>query len=107
MALAPYFPARIEENMSKAKKPLSLDELSQKIDSLKERRKPKGGQGSEAAAQSEASRVVSDVVLMPVAALVVGYALDQWFKTTPMLMMVFLIVGIVVGLYNLMRMEKK
>jgi ATP synthase protein I len=37
----------------------------------------------------------------------IGWLLDKWLDTKPWLMLVFLIVGAVVGLYNVIKVGKR
>lgn len=53
-----------------------------------------------------AFRVSVELVSALVVGLAIGWALDQWFDTGPILMVVFLILGFAAGLMNVYRVAK-
>lgn len=103
--MPPILPPKMRK-MDRPEKPLSLQQLAEKIRSLRKRKDQDAGRGYEAAAHSEVSHVISEVVLTPIAAMVIGFALDRWLQTTPVLMLVFLVLGIAVGFYNIARVQR-
>jgi ATP synthase protein I len=54
-----------------------------------------------------ASQVGLQIVISTFVGLVMGYGLDSLFGTTPILMFIFLILGIVAGFVELFRTVKK
>lgn len=49
------------------------------------------------------NRVLADLIGGLVGGAVIGWALDQWFDTTPLLLLVFLFLGIGVAFRNIIR----
>jgi ATP synthase protein I len=55
----------------------------------------------------EASTVGLNLVLSTFVGLAIGYYLDRYFHTSPWLTIIFLIIGIVTGFRELIRIAKK
>ncbi|MCE5194766.1 MAG: AtpZ/AtpI family protein [Nitrospiraceae bacterium] len=55
----------------------------------------------------QASVIGINLVLSTFVGLVIGYGLDKFFNTSPWLTIIFLLLGIVAGFRELMRMAKK
>ena len=55
----------------------------------------------------EASTVGLNLVLSTFVGLAIGYGLDSFFNTSPWLTIIFLIIGIIAGFRELVRIAKK
>ena len=55
----------------------------------------------------EASTVGLNLVLSTFVGLAIGYGLDSYFHTSPWLTIIFLIIGIITGFRELIRIAKK
>lgn len=84
--------------------PLSWQALGQKLKKFDDT--AAGADKEEPAPQSKAYKIVAEIVFTPVAAMLIGYGLDEWFATTPALFLVFLGLGLVTAVYNLIRAAK-
>lgn len=84
----------------------SLDELKNRISSLKNKRRLKREQRDRENATKDMNtglKVLSEILGIMIASIVIGYFLDQWLETTPALLLVFMVLGIVTIFYNLMK----
>lgn len=92
-----------DKSDSKAK----AESLSERIRQLEERQKPKPNATSRAALSSNglalAGRVTTELVAGLVVGTGIGWALDQWLDTTPMLMVVMFFIGAAAGMMNIWR----
>jgi ATP synthase protein I len=55
----------------------------------------------------QASTVGLNLVFSTFIGLAIGYGLDSFFKTSPWLTIIFLVIGIIAGFRELLRMAKK
>lgn len=80
--------------------------LASAIDAADLKKSKKPGESSAAAAQSAISmamRLGVELVAAMLIAVLIGYGLDQLFKTSPWLMILMVPVGMFAGLRNLVR----
>ncbi len=54
-----------------------------------------------------ASTMGISMVLALVIAIVVGYYLDKWFKTSPVFFLIFMVLGIIAGFRNIYVIMKR
>ena len=55
----------------------------------------------------EASSVGIQLVLSTFVGFAIGYYLDKFFKTSPWLTVIFLLLGIIAGFYDLVKVARK
>lgn len=53
----------------------------------------------------QGSRVLAELIAGPVGGGVIGYALDSWFKTSPWLLLVFVILGFAAAIWNIVKIS--
>ena len=81
-----------------------LQNLDQKLDSAEGRRpKEPEGPGARGEAMGMAFRIATELVAGVFVGAVLGWALDKWLGTAPILLIVFLLLGIAGGLLNSIR----
>ncbi len=84
-----------------------LDDVQNRIDKMSpddEKNLPNGkGLGTKRQSSGRALQVGSDLIAGVVAGGMMGYGLDVWFGTKPLWLIVFLMLGIVAGLANVLR----
>lgn len=87
-----------------------LDRLHGKLDTVDERiaaEKPKEADEARGRAMGIAFRIATDLVAGVAVGGFIGWALDQWLGTAPLLLIVFLLLGIAAGLRNSVRAARK
>jgi ATP synthase protein I len=88
-----------------------LDRLSSKLDAQQdassENDRPNPGDGSLGGAMSLGMRVMTEFVAGIVVGALVGWQLDVWCKTSPVLLIVFLTLGTAAGFWNVYRIAMK
>lgn len=88
-----------------------LDRLSQALDKNEQKQEAKkessanlpGMSPQTGRALSLGMRVVSELVAGVFVGLLIGYGLDKWLGTSPFLMIVFLLLGMAGGIWNVVR----
>lgn len=55
----------------------------------------------------QASVISFSLVFFPITFLLLGVFLDKHFKTTPLFIIIFMIVGIIIGVYQAISIRKK
>ena len=86
----------------------SLDKLSQKIEVIKTKeniQKTKTNQNYSGLAQ--AFKIVSELFANVLVGGCIGWTLDYFFDTKPILLIIFLILGIISGIYTSYKSAKK
>lgn len=86
--------------------PRELDNLEHRLNEAKaHNRGSSGARGDEqeSTAAGIAMRLGMEMVLSVVVAVVIGWGLDEWLGTAPWLLLVFLPLGIVAGILNVVR----
>lgn len=88
-----------------------LDTLGGKLGQVKRPESSNGGggkdDGSRGKAMGMAFRVATDLVAGVFVGGAIGYFLDQWLGTAPILLIVFLLLGIAAGLLNSVRAAQR
>ena len=63
--------------------------------------------GSNAASLGEALKISTELVAAVVVGSTIGFLLDNWFDTKPLLTICFFIMGVAAGILNVFRSAKK
>ena len=63
--------------------------------------------GSNAASLGKALKISTELVAAVVVGTTIGYLLDNWFDTKPLLTICFFIMGVAAGILNVFRSAKK
>ena len=64
-------------------------------------------EGSNAASFGKALKISTELVAAVFIGFIIGYLLDNWFDTKPLLTICFFILGVVAGILNVIRSAKK
>ena len=62
---------------------------------------------SNAASLGKALKISTELVAAVVVGSTIGYILDSWFDTKPLLIICFFIIGVVTGILNVFRAAKR
>ena len=63
--------------------------------------------GSNAASLGKALKISTELVAAVVVGSIIGFLLDGWFDTKPLLTICFFIIGVAAGMLNVFRSAKK
>ena len=64
-------------------------------------------QGSNAASFGKALKISTELVAAVVVGSTIGFLLDNWFDTKPLLVICFFFIGVAAGILNVFRSAKK
>ena len=64
-------------------------------------------QGSNAASLGKALKISTELVAAVVVGSIIGFLLDSWFDTKPLLTICFFFMGVAAGILNVFRSAKK
>ena len=67
----------------------------------------KKNQGSNAASLGKALKISTELVAAVVVGSIIGFILDGWFDTKPLLTICFFFMGVAAGMLNVFRSAKK
>jgi len=67
----------------------------------------KNNQGSNAASLGKALKISTELVAAVVVGSIIGFILDDWFDTKPLLTICFFFMGVAAGMLNVFRSAKK
>jgi len=87
----------------------NLKEISTRLEIAKKNIKSsqKDGRGSNAASLGKALKISTELVAAVVVGSTIGFLLDNWFDTKPLLTICFFILGVAAGILNVFRSAKK
>ena len=87
----------------------NLKEISTRLEIAKKRIKKNQikMQGSNAASLGKALKISTELVAAVVVGSTLGYILDNWFDTKPLLTICFFFMGVVAGILNVFKSAKK
>ena len=89
--------------MKKIKEIATRLEIAKK--SIKDMRN--NNQGSNAASLGKALKISTELVAAVVVGAIIGFLLDDWFDTKPLLTICFFVIGVAAGILNVFRSAKK
>jgi len=86
-----------------------LKEISTRLKIAKKNLKisKKGNEGSNAASMGKALKISTELVAAVVVGTIIGFLLDNWFDTKPLLTVCFFLMGVAAGMLNVFRSAKK
>ena len=86
-----------------------LKEISTRLKIAKKKTKiyDDKGNGSNAASLGKALKISTELVASVVVGSTIGFILDSWFDTKPLLIIVFFIIGVIAGILNVIKVAKK
>ena len=86
----------------------NLKEISTRLEIAKKKiKKDKiNHQGSNAASFGKAMKISTELVAAVVVGGTIGFILDTWFDTKPLLIIIFFFIGVVAGILNVIRSAK-
>ena len=86
-----------------------LKEISTRLKIAKQniKRDEKKNRGSNAASLGKALKISTELVASVVVGSTIGFLLDNWFDTKPLLTICFFIMGVAAGISNVFKSAKK
>ena len=87
----------------------NLKEISTRLEIAKKNTKnvPKNNKSSNAASFGKALKISTELVAAVVVGSTIGFLLDSWFDTKPLLIICFFIMGVAAGILNVFKSAKK
>ena len=87
----------------------NLKEITTRLEIAKKKikKKEKKIESSNAASLGKALKISTELVAAVVVGSTIGYILDSWFDTKPLLIIIFFIIGVVAGILNVFRAAKR
>ena len=80
-----------------------LAELGRRLDETKSRREEPRGPAGSGRAMAIAVRAVTELVVSVLVGGAIGWALDRWLNTSPVLLLIFFVLGFAAGIRNVVR----
>ena len=86
-----------------------IKEISTRLEIAKKNIKntERNKEGSNAASLGKALKISTELVAAVVVGSIIGFLLDGWFDTKPLLTICFFIMGVAAGMLNVFRSAKK
>ena len=86
-----------------------LKEISTRLEIAKKKIKKQyaGSKGSNAASLGKALKISTELVASVVVGTTIGFILDNWFDTKPLLIICFFFIGVAAGVVNVFRSAKR
>ena len=86
-----------------------IKEITTRLEIAKENIKhtQKNNQGSNAASLGKALKISTELVAAVVVGSIIGFLLDGWFDTKPLLTICFFVMGVAAGMLNVFRSAKR
>jgi ATP synthase protein I len=85
-----------------------LDALNKRLDAAQAKEDERTGKNQVIPkGQSQGMRVVSELIGAPLGGAIIGWLLDRWLHTKPLLLLVMLLVGFIVAVRNIYRISKQ
>ena len=86
-----------------------IKEISTRLEIAKKNIKntERNKEGSNAASLGKALKISTELVAAVVVGSIIGFLLDGWFDTKPLLTICFFIMGVAAGILNVIRSAKK
>jgi len=87
----------------------NLKNITTRLEIAKKKIKKKDikDQGSNAASMGNALKISTELVAAVVVGSTIGFILDGWFDTKPLLTIIFFFMGVAAGILNVFRSAKK
>jgi ATP synthase protein I len=84
-----------------------IKEIATRLEIAKKNIKPTHNRGSNAASLGKALKISTELVAAVVVGSIIGFLLDGWFDTKPLLTISFFVMGAAAGILNVFRSAKK
>ena len=86
-----------------------IKEISTRLEIAKKniKKTERNKEGSNAASLGKALKISTELVAAVVVGSIIGFLLDGWFDTKPLLTICFFIIGVAAGMLNVFRSAKK
>ncbi len=86
-----------------------LKEISTRLEIAKKniKKTEDNNKGSNAAAFGKALKISTELVASVFVGTIIGFLLDSWFDTKPLLIICFFIMGVAAGILNVFKSAKK
>ena len=86
----------------------NFNEISTRLEIAKKNIKKKQikNTGSNAASFGKAMKISTELVAAVVVGATIGFILDTWFDTRPLLIIIFFFIGVAAGILNVIRSAK-
>ena len=84
-----------------------IKEIATRLEIAKKNIKHTHNQGSNAASLGKALKISTELVAAVVVGSIIGFLLDGWFDTKPLLTISFFVMGAAAGILNVFRSAKK
>ena len=86
-----------------------IKEITTRLEIAKEKIKntQKNKRGSNAASLGKALKISTELVAAVFVGSIIGFLLDSWFGTKPLLTILFFIMGVAAGILNVFKSAKK
>ena len=87
----------------------NLKEISTRLEIAKKKIKknPKKNKGPNDASIGNAIKISTELVVSVVVGTTIGFILDSWFGTKPLLIICFFVLGAISGIRNVIKVAKK
>ena len=87
----------------------NLKEIATRLEIAKKNIKvsPEKEKGSNAASLGNALKISTELVAAVIVGSTIGFLLDNWFGTKPLLIIIFFFMGVAAGILNVFRSAKK
>jgi len=87
----------------------NLKEISTRLEIAKKKinKNEKNNNGSNAASFGKALKISTELVAAVAVGTILGFILDNWFGTKPLLTIIFFIMGVTAGILNVIKSAKK
>ncbi len=86
---------------------LSLSDLKKKIEKVQEHRRPKKERNGRGMMLGLAYRLSIELCVGICVGGIIGWLIDDFFSTSPLFLLVMLVLGLVAGIFNMMRETKR
>ena len=87
----------------------NLKKISARLEIAKKKfkKESKNSNGSNAASLGKALKISTELVAAVAVGVTIGFLLDNWFGTKPLLIIIFFFMGVAAGILNVFRSAKK
>jgi ATP synthase protein I len=82
-------------------------EISTRLKIAKNKIKKEKNEGSNAASLGKALKISTELVASVAVGATIGFILDNWFDTTPLLTICFFFMGVAAGIMNVFKSAKR
>lgn len=80
-----------------------LEKLDTRLDELRNRGDPRAAARRDRSALTQGMRIASELIASILVGSIIGWQLDKWLSTTPVLLIIFFLLGTAAGLRAVLR----